>query len=229
MPFAPGPALTRFNDQSSREDAPSWAADFQDLHVDRAPASPIPQSQFRREAPLQHTVPGAWHQEFLRQHTQMPHKQSVHQRLNGGSTNHGVYNDAFNGLTQSDVPFTLVQQRQPDLDQAEMERAFEDVSFEQAELLESLPAMDLVHDIRVTDETRIGSDTILEESAQENQNHSDQDNADELARTAGQLLDNLKHDQSQKFQNSSFLSLMRQIRDREVHVEGDKLVDVSLF
>lgn len=158
----------------------------------------------------------------------MPHNQTVHQRLSGGNTNRGVYNNGFNGLPQSDVPFTIVQQRQPDLDQAEMERAFEEVSFEQAELVESLPAMDLAHDMRPTEETRIGSDTIFEEGAQENQNHSHEDNADELARTAGQLLDNLKHDQSQKFQNSSFLSLMRQIRDREVHVEGDKLVDVSL-
>ena len=122
----------------------------------------------------------------------------------------------------------MAQQRQPDIDQAEMERAFEEVSFEQAELVKPLQAIDLADDMRPTEETRIGSDTILEESAQEDQNHSDQDNADELARTAGQLLDNLKHDQSQKFQNSSFLSLMRQIRDREVHVEGDKLVDVSL-
>ena len=51
--------------------------------------------------------------------------------------------------------------------------------------------------------------------------------ADELARTAGQLLDNVKHDQSVKFQQSNFLSLMRQLRDKEVRVDGDKIVDVS--
>lgn len=51
---------------------------------------------------------------------------------------------------------------------------------------------------------------------------------DELAKTAGQLLDSLKHEQSQKFQQSSFLALMRQLRDKEVRVEGDKMVDVSL-
>ena len=50
--------------------------------------------------------------------------------------------------------------------------------------------------------------------------------ADELSRTAGQLLDNLKHEQSQKFQQSNFLALMRQLRDKEVRVEGDKMVDV---
>lgn len=51
--------------------------------------------------------------------------------------------------------------------------------------------------------------------------------ADELAKTAGQLLDSLKHEQSQKFQQSNFLALMRQLRDKEVRVEGDKMVDVN--
>ena len=58
-------------------------------------------------------------------------------------------------------------------------------------------------------------------------NHEDPA-ADELARTAGQLLENVKGDQSRKFQESSFLSLMRQLRDREVRVEGDKFVHVSM-
>ena len=57
--------------------------------------------------------------------------------------------------------------------------------------------------------------------------HQTDSDGDELARTAGQLLDNVKHDQSAKFQQSNFLSLMRQLRDKEVRVHGDKIVDVS--
>lgn len=72
---------------------------------------------------------------------------------------------------------------------------------------------------------RIGSDTINNETAQEKQGKNE---GDELARTAGELLDNVKHDQSQKFRQSNFLSLMRQLRDREVQVEGDKIVNVSV-
>jgi hypothetical protein len=53
------------------------------------------------------------------------------------------------------------------------------------------------------------------------------EDADELARTAGRLLDSVKDNQSQKFQESTFLSLMRRIRDREVTVEGDKMVEVG--
>lgn len=72
---------------------------------------------------------------------------------------------------------------------------------------------------------RIGSDTIP---------HSDQaddlqsgDDRDELARTAGHLLDAVGNDTSQKFKESSFLALMRRIRDREVQVEGDDFREVS--
>lgn len=74
---------------------------------------------------------------------------------------------------------------------------------------------------------RIGSDAILEESSKQEEDYQPDREADELARTAGELLENLKHEDSEKFQNSTFLALMRQLRDREVRVEGDQMVDVS--
>ena len=76
-------------------------------------------------------------------------------------------------------------------------------------------------------EPKIGSDAILEEASKGQKEHDSAHEADELARTAGQLLDNLKDEHSQKFQDSSFLALMRQLRDKEVRVEGDQMVDVS--
>ena len=78
------------------------------------------------------------------------------------------------------------------------------------------------------DQTRIGADRISDKAQQKEKHNDDHDEADELARTAGQLLENVRADQSQKFRESNFLSLMRQLRDREVRVEGDKLVDVSI-
>lgn len=50
---------------------------------------------------------------------------------------------------------------------------------------------------------------------------------EELARTAGALLDSVAHDTSTKFQESVFLQLMRRIRDHEVRVEGEHFVEVS--
>lgn len=49
---------------------------------------------------------------------------------------------------------------------------------------------------------------------------------DELAQTAAELLDKVSHDQSAKFQNSTFLDLMRKLKNREVQVEGDEMVTV---
>ena len=53
------------------------------------------------------------------------------------------------------------------------------------------------------------------------------DDDDDLSRVAGQLLDSVSHENSNKFQNSVFLQLMRRIRDKEVRVEGEKFVEVS--
>lgn len=50
---------------------------------------------------------------------------------------------------------------------------------------------------------------------------------DEMADTAGRLLERVADNTSKKFQNSQFLELMRRLRDREVRVEGDKMVEVS--
>lgn len=75
---------------------------------------------------------------------------------------------------------------------------------------------------------RVGSDRIPDNSERHQEQWSESRDADELAMTAGQLLENVKHDQSTKFQQSNFLLLMRQLRDREVKVEGDKIVDVSM-
>jgi hypothetical protein len=50
---------------------------------------------------------------------------------------------------------------------------------------------------------------------------------DEMADTAGKLLERVADNTSTKFQNSQFLELMRKLRDREVKVEGDKMVEVS--
>lgn len=79
----------------------------------------------------------------------------------------------------------------------------------------------------LVEQERIGSDRILHQDDGRRADTQLHDEADDLARTAGQLLDSVKHEQSQKFQESSFLALMRQLRDREVRVEGDRMINVS--
>lgn len=117
------------------------------------------------------------------------------------------------------------------------ESAFE-AAFEQARADMELQGADAVPDIEqslhetnqidsvepVHEEIRIGSDIIPQT---EQDPHTRNRDADALAQTAGQLLDSVRHDQSEKFQQSSFLALMRRIRDREVEVEGDEFREVS--
>jgi hypothetical protein len=66
----------------------------------------------------------------------------------------------------------------------------------------------------------------LEQEQKEEQTLMTNDD-DEMADTAGRLLERVADNTSEKFQNSQFLSLMRKLRDREVKVEGDKMVEVS--
>lgn len=65
----------------------------------------------------------------------------------------------------------------------------------------------------------------VQEEAQQQQPLMHDD--DEMAETAGRLLERVADNTSEKFQNSQFLELMRRLRDREVRVEGDKMVDVN--
>lgn len=75
---------------------------------------------------------------------------------------------------------------------------------------------------------RIGSDSITyndhktPRTAEQNSR-----NADELARTAGRLLNSMAGETSSKFEQSQFLSLMRKIRDGQVVVRGDEFHEVD--
>jgi hypothetical protein len=66
-----------------------------------------------------------------------------------------------------------------------------------------------------------------EEQQQETQASTPKSIDEELARTAGHLLESVQHDTSEKFQSSVFLQLMRRLRDKEVTVEGENFVEVS--
>ncbi|KAF9583508.1 hypothetical protein BGW38_009302 [Lunasporangiospora selenospora] len=54
---------------------------------------------------------------------------------------------------------------------------------------------------------------------------ADQDNKDALAKTAGMLLESVDTTGDERFKNSSFMNFMRRLRDQEVAIEGNKLVE----
>lgn len=65
----------------------------------------------------------------------------------------------------------------------------------------------------------------MEEVAQKELSQQPAHDGDELARTAAILLENVKHETNPKFQNSQFLGLMKQLRDGQMVVEGNQMVE----
>lgn len=74
-------------------------------------------------------------------------------------------------------------------------------------------------------ELQLTSEASLSQQVKEQIKLQPLHDADELSLTAGLLLDNLKHEENPKFQNSQFMGLMKQFRDREVVVDGNKIVE----
>lgn len=68
---------------------------------------------------------------------------------------------------------------------------------------------------------------VVEQKAEEKQEQPKMNDDDEMAATAGRLLERVADNTSEKFQNSQFLELMRKLRDREVRVQEDKIIEVT--
>ncbi|CAL8583843.1 hypothetical protein XPA_009459 [Xanthoria parietina] len=213
-----------------------WVSDFQNLHVHDARASPLPASQFRTEAPLQHHTSSAWQQDFLQQNkgsasNYQPSSSSAGYTPYATSAQYPTYGSQYNDPVYRQQPEPQVNQS---FDEEAFEKAFNAAKMEIQDQEAGLQQQDMVMESETANapmeqeeriDYRIGSDSILDEALQRKEESTNEQDADELARTAGQLLENVKHDQSTKFKESNFLSLMRQLRDREVKVEGDSIVD----
>ncbi|KAK9370325.1 hypothetical protein V1509DRAFT_617439 [Lipomyces kononenkoae] len=73
---------------------------------------------------------------------------------------------------------------------------------------------------------RIHEAIALEDDGEQSGEDVDQQEDDDgLAAIAGELLESLRSNQTQKFKDSTFLALMRRLRDKEVVVQGNKMVE----
>lgn len=86
---------------------------------------------------------------------------------------------------------------------------------------------------------RLESDPIAEELLREDldsahasdaemDQQKQQEDDDALAQTAQELLEKVEHNKTDKFRNSQFLALMRKLRDREMKVEGNEMVETNV-
>lgn len=75
---------------------------------------------------------------------------------------------------------------------------------------------------QILDQAPLGADLIDDHKL-----HKDDEDPDAMARTAAHLLNTVRDNTSEKFNNSEFFQLMRQFRDRELTVAGDKIVGTN--
>ncbi|KAK5090677.1 hypothetical protein LTR05_000852 [Lithohypha guttulata] len=227
--------------QFSAQPASNWASDFQNLRISNLP---IPVSQFRTEAPLMRTTPGGWQQEFMRQR---PGLSSVAQQKQSEITSQtpdqsylpflgGSTYMPHQSLQNKQSAFSGVQAQDPQFNEEDFEKAFQDAFQEMRDsevqstiaetqattdesLLDNEDTLDsVIHEPSVA---KIGSDAIQYTATENRTQDQDSRDASDLARVAGQLVQNISHETDEKFRNSQFLDLMRRIRDREVEVRNN--------
>lgn len=138
----------------------------------------------------------------------------------------------YGSMNQMQPSQAMQSQQKPaeQFDESAFEAAFDqaraDMELQGADQKDTQQNLEDSHEYEpVTEDVRLGSDLIPQSEKQDPQTRGR--DADELARTAGQLLDSVRNEQSEKFAQSNFLALMRRIRDREVEVEGDEFREVS--
>jgi hypothetical protein len=70
---------------------------------------------------------------------------------------------------------------------------------------------------------------VESEVVEEERQLTEKEEGDMLAQTAGELFESLKYkrDTDEKFRNSTFMALMKKLRDREVVVAGNDMVESS--
>jgi hypothetical protein len=113
-------------------------------------------------------------------------------------------------------------------DEEAFKRAFDEAAVENVDTGEQVMLEESAEQLLARDlaqQERIGADMIHDPDAV-NERHI-QEQPDALSKTAGELLLRVQDNRSDKFQNSQFLQLMRQLRDKEVVVQGDKIVGVD--
>ena len=220
----------------------NWASDFQRLQIS-GPSHPVHQQPGPSAAPMSAPQQG-WQNEFMIQQQQQQQtpvqQQQQHQPYGYGFQPSIVPNYPMGGASMNTYqPQMAAETQQPPaetFDESAFEAAFEqaraDMDLEatsaaqaNTENINETLQSDVAAEPDAHEEIRIGSDTIPYTEKEDAQGRSN--DGDELARTAGHLLDSVSHEKNQKFQQSNFLALMRRIRDREVHIEGDEFREVS--
>lgn len=180
-------------------------------------------SAMRRELDMarsgQTVPPGpAWAGEFLKQQNDL--------RGKGRMVEHGPewaeFEAIFDKATQQDFQrggewvndFAQFEQAHPNLQIGHEDNVAFEEAFAQAKTASEWESQFVETESWATEFNKQEEERVLDPNARS-----------ALARTAGLLIESIKEETNPKFRNSSFLTLMRKLRDEEVAIEGDKMVE----
>lgn len=221
-----------------------WAGDFQQSAHPRQGSTHSSQPTQFTQSHSQAPALGAWGEEFMAMHERqapMPQQQPFlnqgpmyqSQQMMMGQPNFTSYAPAIpnNIYAQSSIPQESNRAFQvSEADQEILNKAF-------AEAEASLHRIDLdspsashfnpppppqstsTSRTQLEEMQRLDPRETLDEMDKRHQ-------SDALSTTAGQLIESLRDERSDKFKNSNFLKLMHQLRDKEVVVDDDKMISV---
>ena len=239
------PPFQHPTDFQNASPTPAWAADFQRLNISSPPAISRPQQQY---TPASSTA--NWAQGFREHLAQAAPKQQISSYSPSSFQQRARY--GLSGFQSSfaqhtNAPSFQAKGKEPAVerfDEAAFERAFDqarddmmadagrqdetsvETTLNHAEetVIQGMSDDDFVREefMKVFAKERETTTTLNEEQKKEQDQRAEDD---ALAATAKELLEKVEHNHSEKFRNSQFLGLMRKLRDREVRVEGDKMVE----
>ncbi|TGO20336.1 hypothetical protein BPAE_0309g00020 [Botrytis paeoniae] len=229
-----------------------WASDFQNMNIS-GPQAQFQQQGVNQT--IQPQMGAGWHQEFAQSHGapgMIAQGNQPMMAMNRPSMMNAGYNSMPRVLMQQNQLASTSQslaENNEVFDEAAFARAFEQAANAESERAqqqeldsqaasvqhEETHALDQLHvtkeaeleldraEKQLLGQSLLGADTIQDPATATSEQNTHAPDA--LSRTAGELLSSVSNNQSEKFQNSQFLQLMRQFRDKEVTVKGDEVVD----
>ncbi|KAH9845532.1 peroxin 20 [Teratosphaeria destructans] len=243
QPF-PQPQQTSFAGPSQQQQLPSWATDFQRMQIS---PSPIHQQQQGNAAWAQGFKEHVAQQAPRAQQTSSPTPLAFQQQARYGYQPR--FQSHFAHQQPSFQPNVLsAKGKEPvleEFDDAAFEAAFDqarhDMMVDEAATTKMSQQEAEQHAHEVVDgmlsgdgqlrpdlkETLMQDDIAVGVQEEQSQEQQQQQEDDALAATAQELLQKVQKNQTDKFKNSQFLGLMRKLVDREVKVEGDKMVETE--
>jgi hypothetical protein len=233
--------------QQAQNAAPDWALDFQRLNLS-GPASVMDKGKMavvqQQQPQMQHNAYSGMGMDAMQQ----PYSYMNSMSQGYGPASMGM-SMGFMGLASQQQqtmfnPATSQQVSEPTFDAAAFARAFDEATAEiESQQHQHIEVQSDVEAVMTGAATEQANSSILtthfqnaafehpsamQEPTLQKEGVDKIEESDALAHTAGQLLDSVSHDTSEKFAQSSFLALMKRLRDGEVKVEGENFIEVSI-